>query len=360
MNSIISVLLFLCVLLVLPATAQNPNLIPNPGFEEYVHLPDNEYYGKQCMKNWTVPIGGSGRGDYYHENGLRGYRPSGNNYGVQRAYDGIAMSAICNYTGFKEYLQVKLLAPLVRDSVYVFTIHISCADNLLSKDYLSDFGVVFREAAILLYDGNLMLENEPDIWWHNSSGYTDREGWTTLTKTYKAKGTEKVLLFGSFLWREKQTGFLHGDLTGITNTHYYIDGVELRLREPLIQDAVNVDSVFTSGNALVLRNLNFATNKSTLDLKSAKDLDQLAAYLKRNPEKKILITGHTDNVGDSLANEKLSFERAESVKAYLIKKGIKKDRMQTSGKGESQPIMPNTLEGGRLLNRRVVIEIITE
>ncbi|MFN8714711.1 MAG: OmpA family protein [Bacteroidota bacterium] len=360
MKSIISFLLVSFVMLAQPASAQNLNLIPNPGFEEYVHLPDGEYFGKQCLKTWTVPIGGSGRGDYYHENGVRGYRPSGNSYGVQRAYDGIAMTAICNYTGFKEYLQVKLIAPLVRDSVYVFTIHISCADNVLQNDFLNDFGVVFSDAAVPVYDGNKLLDKEPDLWWHNASGYNDRDNWTTLTKTYKAKGTEQVLLFGSFLWKEKQAGILHGDLTGITNAHYYIDGVALRLRELVIKGAVNIDSVFTSGNSLVLRNLNFATNKSVLDLKSTKDLDQLALYLKRNPTKKILITGHTDNVGDSLSNEKLSQERAESVKNYLIKKGISKNRMQTDGKGESQPIMPNNLEGGRLLNRRVVIEIVAE
>lgn len=360
MKNSVSVLLCLSVLLALSASGQNQNLIPNPGFEEYIQLPGGEYFGKQCLKTWTVPIGGSGRGDYYHENGVRGYRPSGNSYGVQRAYDGVAMTAICNYTGFKEYLQVKLIAPLVRDSVYVFTIHISCADHVLPSDYLNDFGVVFSEVAVPVYDGNLMLEKAPDIWWYDSLGYNNRSSWTTLTKVYKAKGTESVLLFGSFLWKEQKTGILHGDLRRVSNTHYYIDGAELRLREPVIKGAVNVDSVFTSGNALVLRNLNFATNKSTLDLKSTKDLDQLAMYLQRNPSKKILITGHTDNVGDSLSNEKLSFERAESVKTYLIKKGINKNRMQTDGKGESQPIMPNNIEGGRLLNRRVVIEIIAE
>jgi hypothetical protein len=76
MKSIISFLLVSFVMLAQPASAQNLNLIPNPGFEEYVHLPDGEYFGKQCLKAWTVPIGGSGRGDFYHENGVRGYRPS--------------------------------------------------------------------------------------------------------------------------------------------------------------------------------------------------------------------------------------------------------------------------------------------
>lgn len=72
----------------------------------------------------------------------------------------------------------------------------------------------------------------------------------------------------------------------------------------------------------------------------------------------VVATGHTDSVGTSAYNQKLSVRRAESVKAYLISAGVAADRVYTSGKGETQPVADNKSAAGRAKNRRVEIEVV--
>ncbi len=84
--------------------------------------------------------------------------------------------------------------------------------------------------------------------------------------------------------------------------------------------------------------------------------DQVVSVLKNNPSLKIVIEGHTDNIGTKSYNQKLSEERAEAVKRYLVKKGIKRGRLSTVGYGFSRPRASNEIEVGRVLNRRVKLE----
>lgn len=74
----------------------------------------------------------------------------------------------------------------------------------------------------------------------------------------------------------------------------------------------------------------------------------------------IEIAGHTDNTGDSAYNKKLSQARAESVRSYLIKKGVPASRMLAKGYGAEQPVADNDDETGRQLNRRTEVRIISE
>ena len=68
--------------------------------------------------------------------------------------------------------------------------------------------------------------------------------------------------------------------------------------------------------------------------------------------------GHTDAVGSDASNQKLSVRRSEAVKAYLVSKGIEKNRVYTEGKGEKQPVADNKTAEGRAKNRRVEIEVV--
>ncbi len=68
--------------------------------------------------------------------------------------------------------------------------------------------------------------------------------------------------------------------------------------------------------------------------------------------------GHTDSIGTDAYNQKLSVRRAEAVKAYLVSKGIEKNRVYTEGKGKKQPIASNATKEGRAKNRRVEIEVV--
>ncbi|MCG8577783.1 MAG: OmpA family protein [Flavobacteriales bacterium] len=107
-----------------------------------------------------------------------------------------------------------------------------------------------------------------------------------------------------------------------------------------------------------LSNLHFATNKAVIQSSSYQELDELVEYLKNKPHLKIEIAGHTDSDGDENANMKLSQNRADAVKNYLIKKGISADRLIAKGYGESSPIADNSSESGKALNRRTEIHIL--
>ena len=87
-------------------------------------------------------------------------------------------------------------------------------------------------------------------------------------------------------------------------------------------------------------------------------LDDLVSKVKGINLEVIIAVGHTDSVGSDAYNQKLSVRRAEAVKAYLVSKGIEKNRIYTEGKGEKQPVASNKTSEGRAKNRRVEIEVV--
>ncbi|WP_299439428.1 OmpA family protein [uncultured Aquimarina sp.] len=82
---------------------------------------------------------------------------------------------------------------------------------------------------------------------------------------------------------------------------------------------------------------------------------ELKNYLNKYPDKTVLITGHTDNVGDDEANQFVGLKRADNVKNYLASKGIPIEKLTSESKGESNPIAPNDTEENRAKNRRIEI-----
>lgn len=105
---------------------------------------------------------------------------------------------------------------------------------------------------------------------------------------------------------------------------------------------------------LVAANVMFDINSTRLTSGSYPALKELADSLKTNPDLDLLIEGHTDNVGNAAYNQKLSLERAESVKNVLIKLGISPSRIQVIGYGDYRPVATNRNAEGRAKNRRVV------
>ena len=102
----------------------------------------------------------------------------------------------------------------------------------------------------------------------------------------------------------------------------------------------------------------FDFDKSVLKADGKAKLDDLAGKVKAINLEVIIAVGHTDSVGSDAYNQKLSVKRADAVKAYLITKGIEKNRVYTEGKGEKQPVADNKTSAGRSKNRRVEIEVV--
>ena len=135
------------------------------------------------------------------------------------------------------------------------------------------------------------------------------------------------------------------------------------LPEEIRSDSANylstVDVVDLSpGDALVLQNIQFEFNSSALTADSQSGIQMLTDFLKRNPELKVELAGHTDDVGNAQYNLKLSAERAEVVRKALIDNGINENRLTAKGYGSTVPLVPNDSEENRALNRRTEMIVI--
>jgi outer membrane protein OmpA-like peptidoglycan-associated protein len=110
--------------------------------------------------------------------------------------------------------------------------------------------------------------------------------------------------------------------------------------------------------AYALSNVSFDQGKADLKPGFEAELEKVVLILAENDQYKLLLEGHTDNQGDWNDNLKLSLERIENVKAYLISKGVDPIRIQTKGWGGSKPLANNLLEETRRNNRRVEFTLI--
>jgi OmpA-OmpF porin, OOP family len=113
---------------------------------------------------------------------------------------------------------------------------------------------------------------------------------------------------------------------------------------------------------IILRGINFDFNKSNIKPEFVPVLDEAAQILKDNPNMRVTVEGHTDSIGTEAYNMKLSVRRADAVKTYLTTRGIDASRLDTVGKGESEPIADNTKNGkdnpeGRAMNRRAELKV---
>jgi len=113
------------------------------------------------------------------------------------------------------------------------------------------------------------------------------------------------------------------------------------------------------GATIVLKNIFFETGKFDLQNESKTELDKLVSLLNDNPNVKIQIDGHTDNVGQEKDNQLLSANRAKSVVGYLLGKGINTQRLTYKGFGSANPVADNTSEKGKALNRRTELSVIS-
>ncbi|MFN2646528.1 MAG: outer membrane protein OmpA [Burkholderiales bacterium] len=102
----------------------------------------------------------------------------------------------------------------------------------------------------------------------------------------------------------------------------------------------------------------FDFDKSAVKPDGKAKLDDLASKVRGVNLEVVIAIGHADSIGSDAYNQRLSVRRAESVKAYLVSKGIEANRIYSEGKGEKQPVADNRTREGRAKNRRVEIEVI--
>lgn len=145
-----------------------------------------------------------------------------------------------------------------------------------------------------------------------------------------------------------EVGFEKTDSTVVIKKREEIAALSLDIaKEDLVKD-----------KKFVLENVYFDSGKDEFLKESEPSLFVLLTFLEDNPKVKIEISGHTDNDGDADYNQKLSERRAKNVLKYLTANGVKENRLQSVGYGESQPLAPNTSNAGKKKNRRTEVKIL--
>ena len=142
------------------------------------------------------------------------------------------------------------------------------------------------------------------------------------------------------------------------STSYIILDIPATQGNAYYKNPFKVDIQFLPAKSFVLDDCNFETGKAELKPESYAVLDELVAYLVRKEDERIELGGHTDNVGTAKSNLILSEARANTVRAYVIMKGIDPLRVTAKGYGFTVPVAENTTAEGRALNRRTEVKIL--
>lgn len=283
---------------------------------------------------------------------------------------------------YSEYIQGKLVKPLSKGQKYCLKVSIALSSysglsiNRLSF-YLSPRPISINDANENSFKPQVIL----------STVTVDNKRFITLCDYFISEGEEQYLSIGRFCSPDKldvirrqnfpQTQF------GIEKSAYYLlemvdlheiqDTMECYCKNNIIQidtlkkvpnqelPLLETDlNKLKPGNSVILKNVNFEFNSYSLLNNADNTLNTLLNYLKDNPEIKLLISGHTDDVGTDGYNLELSINRARSVYNWLVKNGIESNRLRFTGFGKSFPLHKETEEQFRALNRRVEVKIIKD
>lgn len=139
-------------------------------------------------------------------------------------------------------------------------------------------------------------------------------------------------------------------------SHHFALQSAVGLFDPVVMDIFLKPVEY--GQVVILKNVFFAHNSFELENNSGVELNRLAVLLRENPELKLEISGHTDNTGTGVYNQTLSTNRARSVYEYLVKTGIRSERLNYKGMGDTNPVDTNNTPEGRANNRRTEIRIV--
>lgn len=333
------------------------NLVPNGSFENFRRKANDVRKAVPWHPIETI--------DYYQS-------PLKNDTTAQKGgYTGYCYTGFRFRKKYKEFLQVKLVEPLHRGTIYEYTMHIRLA--FWSNSILRSFGVLFTKAG---YKGqyDVVKSNMVDTVCVQG-GLMQGYQWFSIKGFYKADGGEKYITIGNFSPRiRKDMVRIDVFRLGPKESYYFVDDIKL-IKSPQFEEKIAVERIGPNyqelwkdsilqvsesvavGEKISLNNIFFVNARYYLLPESNVELNKLALYLMQNPQIQIQINGHSDNAGSKHKNQKISELRAREVFEYLIKRGVQ-NKMFYKGFGSTQPIAENDTEEGRSKNRRVEFEII--
>lgn len=359
-----------------------PNLVPNPGFEEArptcVWTTDPAKFAAN-VTGWSSPT--QTTPDHFSTtvDPECWAHPKGHSGGKQGTRSGQGMVGIKVFgkgntpTYWHEYVQAELKEPLQAGVRYIAELWTLRA--VKSSDASNNIGILFADAPISTRD-RLPLHITPQV----NEEKVVKGGWHKVRGVFEATGNERWIVIGNFYGddvtqHERQP-------QGERGAYYFIDDVNVRVAppgtpltpkpkqsvppppRPVVPDHVSSTTVDIHqvepavGTRVRLDNVQFAFDKADLLPGYEKELDKLADLMTDFPYMRVEIEGHTDDQGSDDYNLKLSDVRAKAVVDYLLKKKVEKERLTWKGYGESKPLMPNTSEANRAVNRRVEFRVV--
>jgi len=379
------------------------NLVPNPSFEdENVCIKYHENCSPAAWRSTTLK-------QFLYPEYLASKRkstaivpPDGNRF--------IGLRVFNTQNKFdRSIVQVPLLCQLKKGRIYQIQF-----DYLSSVFWINELHLQFVDTLMIHKNNDNLLKDERIIT-VNFQKQHEQKKWLTYKTTYQASGDEVGFIFGN-LNQDKSTQvtlFKKRKDKNKKRAYYYFDNFVI---EPIEKDTIcalkknrrfiYADSLrhlpdgkivdvtmqpknptqivdvpkeviptmeivsrsppqlltpeITTARAFTMKNILFETNSSFLLPISSVSLQKLIAFLKKNTALQVIITGHTDNVGDEIVNLKLSQNRAKSVAQFLIESDISPGRIKMIGKGATNPLTTNDTPEGRRQNRRVEFELISQ
>jgi outer membrane protein OmpA-like peptidoglycan-associated protein len=360
------------------------NLVINPEFDYFYYKPVPIIYdGRSRIDDW-IPFWitpGNYTPDYLSN--LRTINVLSNYYLFEFlltdkfSYAGLGLYR--ERTPYSEYIQGKLVKPLSKGQKYCIRVSIALPSySGFSIDrlafHLSPNAIAINESNESSFQPQVIL----------STLTVDNKRFVTLCDYFVAEGGEQFISIGRFSSPDKLKIIRRENIPqsqfGIEESAYYLlDNVDLHeIQDTMECYCENIiiqnDTVSTfpgkdiavietnlnklkPGNSVILKNVNFEFNSYVLQPDADTILKTLLTYLIDNPGIRIIISGHTDDLGSNEYNLELSINRAKSVYNWLINNGIESVRLEFTGFGKSRPLFKDTDETSRTLNRRVEVKI---
>ncbi|NNE02390.1 MAG: OmpA family protein [Eudoraea sp.] len=359
-QSLTNRILLVAVLVITNGISQN--LVINPSFESHKNCPDRLGNFNEDLNAWSTPTNGST--DYFHAcSEAMGTPKNFNGTQISDFGEGYAGFYLYAPNDYREYMQAELAEPLKKGETYELSFFVSLAER--SDFAINEFGAVFSknkiDLQILKALSKMQLYKDKENKFSSIViGYShfanDTKDWMLVTTDYVAKGTEKYLILGNFKSNARTRKFLFkkGAKQG---AYYYIDMVSLKSKnqsslQPVVDAETNNES-YELNKTHLFKHVLFDFDKYTL-LSSAKEhLKKTYDYLEEDPSLRMVIHGHTDNIGTPGYNHRLSNKRCKAVADYFLALGLAEDRISWEGHGGTLPITENTSAAGRQKNRRV-------
>lgn len=342
------------------------NLVPNPGFEQFFSCPQSINTNKTNTKiapYWNSPSYGTP--DLYnkcskYQMGIQ------NATGFTNPFSGDGFAGIITWEGkkgYREYLQVELNEPLKAGHVYSVSFYYKLSSySKYSADrigfYMSNTDAFYKQdTPIPVRSSFTKIKEKPmDI----ATG-----SWEHFAVEYIAKGGERYLTIGNFD-DNKITQTFH--LSFVTSqepmleqaAYYYLDEVSVIEKPKVFENSIAItEEEVKQTKSFVLKKVSFDHDSDSLLRGSFEELNKILQLLNAQPSWKIILIGHTDNVGAAEYNQLLSERRANAIRDFLVSNGIEQNRIQTKGYGSSRPLVDEKNDSDRRQNRRVEFKLVT-